>query len=212
MSGDLDGRAVARAYGAWAPVYDVLCGPIQASGRRAAAMAASRVGGRILEIGVGTGLSFGDYGSNTDIIGIDFSARMIAQAQKRAASGAYPQVKSLLMMDAHRLAFSAGSFDCAVLTFVITLVTQPERVLSECARVVRGGGEIIVVSHLYSESGIRAGIDRWLARPCALVGLRPDFPFQRFVDWAHAEPGMEILERRSIRSFGAYTLVRIRRC
>ena len=50
-----------KAYARWAPVYDVLCGPVFVNGRRAAARAAREVGGRILEIGVGTGLSFDDY-------------------------------------------------------------------------------------------------------------------------------------------------------
>ena len=50
-----------KAYARWAPVYDVLCGPVFLNGRRAAASVARAVGGRILEIGVGTGLSFDDY-------------------------------------------------------------------------------------------------------------------------------------------------------
>jgi phosphatidylethanolamine/phosphatidyl-N-methylethanolamine N-methyltransferase len=55
---DLDRSTVETAYARWAPIYDAVCGPVMVQGRRAAARA---VGGKILEVGVGTGLSFDDY-------------------------------------------------------------------------------------------------------------------------------------------------------
>jgi len=208
---DLDRHVVATAYARWAPVYDKVCGPIFEPGRRSAASAALRVGGRILEVGVGTGLSFGDYDSSTEIIGIDFSAPMVAKARARMASGLYPHVKAVMVMDAHELAFEDSSFDCVVAQFVITLVADPERVLSECARVLRPGGEIILVNHLYSERGMLAAIERWAARPTRALGLRPEFPFARLLAWANAHGGVELIERRRVKPLGAYTLVRFRR-
>jgi len=80
MLRDPDMQAMKKAYAAWAPVYDLLCGPVFLNGRRAAASAARAVGGRILEIGVGTGLSFDDYDASTEITGIDLSEPMIARA------------------------------------------------------------------------------------------------------------------------------------
>ena len=67
MQRDPDKQVMEKAYARWAPVYDVLCGPVFVNGRRAAARAARDVGGRILEIGVGTGLSFDDYDATTEI-------------------------------------------------------------------------------------------------------------------------------------------------
>ncbi|TMJ33582.1 MAG: SAM-dependent methyltransferase, partial [Alphaproteobacteria bacterium] len=58
---DLDNRAVAKAYARWAPVYDLVFGAVFDRGRRAAIDAAQRLGGRILEVGVGTGISLPDY-------------------------------------------------------------------------------------------------------------------------------------------------------
>ena len=209
MSHDPDRHVMEKAYACWAPIYDALCGPVFVNGRRAAARAARDVGGCILEIGVGTGLSFDDYDARTEITGIDISEPMIARARARAKSGRYPFVKELVVMDAHALAYA--SFDCVVGQFVITLVANPERVLSECARVVRPGGQIILVSHLYSERGLAAAVERLLAQNARPFGLRPEFPFQRLADWALTHGSAELIERRKLRPFGVYTLVRFRR-
>lgn len=208
---DPDRNVMALAYKRWAPVYDVICGPIFVSGRRGAAAAARTVGGRILEVGVGTGLSFEDYDATTEVVGIDICEPMVAKARERVATGRYPHVKSLLVMDAQNLAFPDASFDCVVAQFVITLVADPERVLSECARVVRPGGEIILVNHLYSERGVGAALERWFARRARTLGLRPEFPFARLDAWARSHGAVELIERRLLKPFNVYTLVRFRR-
>jgi phosphatidylethanolamine/phosphatidyl-N-methylethanolamine N-methyltransferase len=211
MPRDPDSRVMEKAYARWAPVYDVLCGPVFLNGRRAAAKAARQVGGQILEIGVGTGLSFDDYDATTEITGIDLSEPMIARARARAASGRYPHVKGLAVMDAYDLRFPDASFDCVVGQFVITLVADPERVLCECARVVKPGGQIILVNHLYSERGLAAAFERLCAQKARGLGLRPEFPFQRLAAWATSHGGAELIERRKLKPFGVYTLVRFRR-
>jgi phosphatidylethanolamine/phosphatidyl-N-methylethanolamine N-methyltransferase len=129
----------------------------------------------------------------------------------RAASGRYPYVKGLAVMDAHDLHYPDASFDCVVAQFVITLVENPERVLGECARVVRPGGQIILVNHLYSERGLAAAVERLLAQQARGFGLRPEFPFQRLAAWAQSHGGAELIERRKVKPFGVYTLVRFRR-
>ena len=105
MLRDPDRNVMEQAYARWAPIYDAFCGPVFLNGRRAAASAAREVGGRILEIGVGTGLSFDDYDATTEIVGIDISEPMIARARERLLSGRYPFVKELAVMDAHELAY-----------------------------------------------------------------------------------------------------------
>jgi ubiquinone/menaquinone biosynthesis C-methylase UbiE len=208
---DPQSELMERAYAHWAPCYDALCGPIFLSGRRAAAAAARLVGGRIFEIGVGTGLSFDDYDASTEITGIDLSEPMIARARKRLLSGRYPFVKDLRVMDAAALAFAEETFDCVVAQFVITLVEHPKSVLSECARVLRPGGQIILVNHLYSERGVAAAIERLTARHARRLGLRPEFPFARLAAWAKEHGEAELIERRKLKPFGVYTLVRFRR-
>jgi phosphatidylethanolamine/phosphatidyl-N-methylethanolamine N-methyltransferase len=73
---DLDNFTVTKAYARWAPVYDVVFGAVFERGRQAAVTAAERIGGRILEVGVGTGISLPLYSSNCRLCGIDISAPM----------------------------------------------------------------------------------------------------------------------------------------
>src|ERR1019366_348347 len=100
-SPDLDRSTVETAYARWAPIYDAVCGPVMVQGRRAAAKAAREGGGKILEVGVGTGLSFDDYDATTEITGIDLCAPMLNKAREKMASGRYPHVRDIRLMDAH---------------------------------------------------------------------------------------------------------------
>lgn len=189
--------------------FTTRCAVRSFSAEGAPPLAARSIGGRILEIGVGTGLSFDDYDETTEITGIDMSEPMIARARERLASGRYPHVKELLVMDAHDMAFPDASFDCVVGQFVITLVEDPERVLGECARVLKPNGQIILVNHLYSERGLAAAVERLLAQKARKLGLRPEFPFQRLAAWAQTHGGAELIDRRKVKPF--FTLVRFRR-
>jgi ubiquinone/menaquinone biosynthesis C-methylase UbiE len=204
---DLDTSVVENAYAKWAPIYDAVCGPVMLKGRRAAAAAARAVGGKILEVGVGTGLSFDDYDASTDITGIDLSAPMLDKARAKMASGRYPWVSSVQQMDAHAMTFADATFDCVVAQFVITLVENPEQVLSECHRVVKPGGRIILVNHLYSETGLAAAVERWAAVKTRAMGLRPEFPFARLQAWSQSNSDSILIERRKVAPFGIYTLV-----
>jgi ubiquinone/menaquinone biosynthesis C-methylase UbiE len=207
MTPDLDKSIVETAYARWAPIYDAVCGPVMVKGRRAAAAEARALGGKILEVGVGTGLSFDDYDATTEITGIDLSEPMLEKARAKMASGRYPWVRDVRVMDAHNMEFADATFDCVVAQFVITLVANPERVLSECHRVVKPGGRIILVNHLYSEVGVAAAVERWAAQRTRGLGLRPEFPFARLQAWAQSNSDAILIERRKIAPFGIYTLV-----
>src|SRR3979409_1688284 len=82
MSTDIDNVMVTKAYARWAPVYDLVFGPVFEQGRRAAITAAERVGGRILEVGVGTGISLPDYAPTSQGVGGDIFEPMLAKAQE----------------------------------------------------------------------------------------------------------------------------------
>lgn len=82
---DLSREMVENAYDRWAPVYDLVFGGVFSKGRRAAILATNNIGGRVLEVGVGTGISLPQYASNLRIFGTDISEGMLRKARGRVA-------------------------------------------------------------------------------------------------------------------------------
>ncbi len=173
MADQLDRQTVEKAYARWAPVYDLVFGKVFERGRRASIAAAERVGGRILEVGVGTGISLPDYARTNTIVGIDISAPMLRKAQERVAEQGLTNVEALAVMDAKHLAFPDGAFDVIVAQYVITTVPDPEATLDEFARVLKPGGEIVLVNHIGAESGAAQGVRAGVRAGCAPARLAP---------------------------------------
>jgi phosphatidylethanolamine/phosphatidyl-N-methylethanolamine N-methyltransferase len=215
MGGDLDKQGVARAYARWAPIYDLVFGAVFAPGRREAIAAAEQVcgpqGGRILEVGVGTGISLPDYARVDRIVGIDLSEPMLRKAHERVALRGLTNVDALAVMDAERMALPDQSFDVVVAQFVITAVPHPEATLDEFVRVTKSGGEIILVNHIGAESGPRWLFELCFAPLARRLGWRPEFRFGRLAAWAQNHGGVRVLERRSLPPFGNFTLIRFER-
>jgi phosphatidylethanolamine/phosphatidyl-N-methylethanolamine N-methyltransferase len=210
-SPDLKGVVVEKAYDRWARVYDVLCAPIFRPAHRAVAAAANEVGGHVLEVGVGTGLLLPLYDRKLWVTGLDLSEEMLSRARRRLRSDSLPHVAGLEMGDVHLLRHPDCSYDAIVMPFVLTLLASPEAALSNCRRMLRPGGEIIVVSHFRSETPLLAGIERRLARRIGALGLRPDFPVSRIENWASGYADMEAPRVTAVGPFGVYQLVRLRR-
>jgi phosphatidylethanolamine/phosphatidyl-N-methylethanolamine N-methyltransferase len=206
-----DRASITRAYDRWAPVYDLVFGKVFATGRAASIAAAESVGGRILEVGVGTGISLERYSRNNRITGIDISAPMLRKAQERVHALGLTNVDALSVMDAAKLAFADGSFDVVVAQYVITAVPDPDATLDEFARVVRPGGEIILVNHLGAESGARAVFEAAFAPIARRLGWRPEFRFERIANWAARHGGVKLLERRPMPPMGHFSLIRFQR-
>ncbi|MBV1697325.1 MAG: class I SAM-dependent methyltransferase [Hyphomicrobiales bacterium] len=211
MAAELDQRTIAKAYARWAPIYDLVFGAVFDRGRKASIAAAERIGGRILEVGVGTGLSLPDYSRSNRVTGVDISAPMLRKAKTRAAEHRLTNVDGLAVMDAQRLGFADGVFDVVVAQYVITAVPDPEKTLDEFARVVKPGGEIILVNHLGAESGLRAIFEQGLAPIARRLGWRPEFRFERVAQWAAQHQGVRFLERRTVTPLGHFSLIRFAR-
>ncbi len=205
-----DKGVVAKAYAGWAPIYDVVFGAVFAPGRAAAIRAAERVGGRILDVGVGTGISLGKYSHVNRVIGVDLSEPMLRRAKARVKRHNLAHVETLVVMDAERLGFADGFFDVVVAQFVITAVPDPEAALDEFARVVKPNGEIVLVNHLGAETGIRRAYECGLAPLVRRLGWRLEFPFARLSVWADGA-GFRLIERRTVQPLGHFSLMRFRK-
>lgn len=204
----MDRDQVAEAYGRWAPVYDLIFGPVFRQGRRAAIRAAERIGGRVLEVGVGTGLSLVDYASSTTIVGIDISEPMLNKARKRVEAQGLVNVKALEVMDAEHLTVPDASFDVVVAQYVVTAIPNPEKALDEFVRVVRPGGEIILTTRIGAETGLRGNLEKWLMPLTSRLGWRTEFPWSRYERWAAGSKSVRLLERRPLPPLGHFWLLR----
>jgi phosphatidylethanolamine/phosphatidyl-N-methylethanolamine N-methyltransferase len=212
MAAELNKDAIAQAYGCWAPFYDLVFGAVFEQGRHAAIRAAERIGGRILEVGVGTGISLPDYGRASRLVGVDISEPMLRKAQKRVAELDLDNVEGLALMDGERLAFPDESFDVVVAQYVITTVPHPEATLDELARVLKPGGEIVLVSRVGAETGLRGAVEQCFAPVTHWLGWRLEFPFSRYENWAERPQGrsfgVRLVERRPMPPFGHFSLIR----
>lgn len=211
MAGDIDLAGVAKAYARWAPVYDFVFGAVFDSGRRASIAAADAIGGRILDVGVGTGLSLSSYSASTRLVGVDLSEPMLRKAQERVRVFKLDNVETLAVMDAKILAFPTGSFDAVVAQYVITAVPEPEATLDEFIRVLRPGGELVLVNHIGAESGPRRWFELAFAPVARRLGWRPEFPWARLTDWAGRHSGVDLIERRPMPPLGHFSLIRYRK-
>jgi phosphatidylethanolamine/phosphatidyl-N-methylethanolamine N-methyltransferase len=206
-----DKDTIAKAYGRWAPVYDLVFGKVFARGRAAAIGAAGRIGGRVLEVGVGTGLSLPHYPPGHRIVGIDISEPMLRKAQQRIAAIEPARIDGLAVMDAARLAFADRIFDVVVGQYLITAVPDPEATLDEFARVLKPGGEIVLVNHLAAESGPRRRFEQAFAPLARRLGWQPDFGWDRLARWMNGRNDIRLLERRPLSALGHFMLMRFGR-
>jgi phosphatidylethanolamine/phosphatidyl-N-methylethanolamine N-methyltransferase len=205
----LDNRHVEKAYARWAPFYDLAFALVFWPGRKAAVAAANRPGGIVLDVGVGTGLELPMFDRRTRLVGVDLSEPMLRRASSRVRAKSLTNVAGLGVMDATRLGFPDASFDAVVAPFFLTVVPQPHLALSELARVVKKGGEIILVNHVGADSGLIAWIEAQLGRYSAEIGWHPQFSWSILGDWIDRRPDIDLRERRKIAPLGLFTFARL---
>ncbi len=203
--------SVVKTYDRWAPVYDVVFGTIFEQARRAAIGACEQVTGRVLEVGVGTGISLPYYSSRCRIVGIDISEDMLAVARRRVEEQNLDNVEDILVMDAQELRFLNGSFDAVTAQYVVNTVPDPEVALDEFYRVLRPGGELIIVNRIGAEAGPRLVVEKMLQPVVQRLGWRSEFPWSRFEAWMARHDGIELMERRPLKPFGHFALIRLRK-
>jgi phosphatidylethanolamine/phosphatidyl-N-methylethanolamine N-methyltransferase len=209
---DFDRETVERAYDRWAPVYDLVFGGVFSKGRKAAIQATNRLGGRVLEVGVGTGISLPQYAPNLRIFGTDISEAMLRKAKARVTEQHLGNIEGLAVMDAEKLEFPDDSFDVVMAQYVVTAVPNPEAALDEFARVLRPGGELIILTRVSADAGVRRFIEQRLQPVVRPLGFRTaEFAWSRYAQWLAGARGMELVERRLIPPLGHFSLLRFRK-
>jgi phosphatidylethanolamine/phosphatidyl-N-methylethanolamine N-methyltransferase len=198
-------QGVVRTYRRYAPVYDWVFGAVLQPGRRALTAAVRDLNpGSVLEVGVGTGLTLGDYPASCRLVGIDFCEAMLSLARSRARTLA-PRAIQLEVMDAEEMRFPDESFDCVTVPYVLSVTPNPDRLISEIRRVCRPAGIILIVNH-FSGSRFWRLFEASIRKSAQRIGFRSDFAFEQHIlrhDW-------QVIEMRRVNLFGLSRLVTLR--
>lgn len=199
----LASRRVERVYGVLARVYDDFFDWALGPGRRyAVSRLDAQPGHRVLEVGVGTGLSLPLYPQGCEVVGVDISIPMLDRARRRVASLGRDGIR-VERMDARALGYPDGHFDRVLAPYVISVVPDPVPVMLEIARVCRPGGRIVVVNKFQSAWRPLASAERALTPLSSWIGFRMDLPVQRVVE----TPGLRLVGRSHVNLLGLWTLL-----
>jgi phosphatidylethanolamine/phosphatidyl-N-methylethanolamine N-methyltransferase len=203
----LDIRTIEHAYRRYARFYDFVFGAIFQPGRKEIVVRMNcKPGERILEVGIGTGLSLPLYPKNVLVTGIDISRDMLAQAQARKVRGQLDNIVQLSVMDAENMEFEDSSFDKVVAMYVASVVPDPERLVDEMRRVCKPNGRIIFVNHFHSRNPVLGAFESLIAPLSTQLGFRPDFSLDRFLD----ETGLKATNIHPVNIFHFCTMVEAR--
>ncbi|MCC5859222.1 MAG: methyltransferase domain-containing protein [Ectothiorhodospiraceae bacterium] len=203
----MDLESIRTAYRRYANHYDRIFGPVFNPGRKLAIQALDlEPGQRVLEVGVGTGLSLPYYPEGVRVVGIDISPEMLDKARDRVEEQNLSQVEDLLVMDAENLELEDASFDAVVAMYVASVVPHPDRLVDEMRRVCIPGGDILIINHFTSRNPVLRGLERGLRPLSRMLGFRPDMDLDSL-------PELEDFRRIGVQNaniFGYWKLVHYR--
>jgi phosphatidylethanolamine/phosphatidyl-N-methylethanolamine N-methyltransferase len=176
-------ETVQKAYRRYARYYDLVFGAIFHPGRNTAIEHLHcEPGDRILEVGVGTGLSLSLYPENVKVVGIDLSKEMLQRAQKKAKEEDLKNVEGLFQMDAQRMTFPDNSFDKVVAMYVASVVPNVDQLVNEIRRVCKPDGTIIFLNHFQNKHPIIRRAEAIIQPLAKYLGFHPDFPLEDFLE------------------------------
>lgn len=203
----MDENDVRAAYRRWAPVYDATFGRLVKAGMRQATKQANNYSGKLLDVGVGTGLALPHYGPQLSVTGVDLSGEMLERAKLRVSKASSANIEALLEMDASHLKFADETFDIVMATYVLTVVPDPVKVVEELARVTKPGGTVIIVNHFSVENGLRGAIEKGFAKHATKLGWRPEFPLDTLLVCER----LRLVSIRPVKPLGFFTLLEFKR-
>lgn len=139
-----------------------------------------QTGTKLLEVGVGTGISLRHYPGSISVTGIDLSDSMLAEAKERIRTRNWKHVR-VLPMNAEQLDFVDNQFDFVTSFHTISVVSDPKQMMREIVRVCRPGGKVLMVNHFRSDNPLIAGVVDRASDITKRLGWRTDLDAQRIL-------------------------------
>lgn len=201
-------ESILKSYERYAPVYDQTFGWLLSyRGRTMAAGVTNHRPGRVLEVGVGTGISLSYYRREHQVHGIDISPHMLERARRRVSRMRLAHVSHLEIMDAREIQYPDNSFDAVVAAYVMSVVPEPARVISEIERVCKPGGDVIIVNHFAARKGMRRNLESLLAPLSNKLGWRPDMPVEEILQ----NTSLREVKRHRLPPLGLFTMLHLQK-
>jgi phosphatidylethanolamine/phosphatidyl-N-methylethanolamine N-methyltransferase len=181
-------KHIETVYDSYAWIYDLLFGRVFQSGReRAPVLLKLFPNAKLLEVGVGTGLSLPHVPRSIDFTGIDLSQKMLERARRRVEALGWNRIQ-LLKMDATTLDFPESSFDRVLAAYFISTVPDPVQVIREMKRVCRPGGYLVFLNHFHSDNPVVRVAEKVLSPLFYRVGFKTDLDLWDLMDASGLEP------------------------
>ncbi len=199
----MDTQNVTKVYSAYSGFYDLIFGKFFNDARAIAVdLLDLQPGNRVLEVGVGTGLSLPLYPRPCTVIGIDLTGPMLRQGVKRIRKKGLDHIR-LQQMDATHMGFRDGSFDAVTAAYVISTVPDPKRVLAEMIRVCRPDGKIVLLNHFSNNNPIVSRLEKKISPLCSRIGFRSDLSMESLLE----ESGLTIEQSFQVKPFNYWHII-----
>jgi phosphatidylethanolamine/phosphatidyl-N-methylethanolamine N-methyltransferase len=203
-------HGVEKVYNQYSAVYDKIFGLVFENGRNEALKMISLNGNeKVLEVGVGTGISLIKYPRTVDIVGIDLSKEMLEKAKERVNRYSLTNVQ-LKIENAEEMAFQQNQFDKVIIMYVLSVTPNPEILLEKAFSVCKEGGEVIIVNHFSRKKALRKFADYdFLQRVERKLGFRVYFPLDKYIQYIN-RMGYSSVEVKSV-NYGWSRIIKIKK-
>lgn len=190
-------------YNIWSHFYDAVMGRgVQRRQQLAIDRMNIAADEKVLDVGIGTGLSLEMYPKHCQVTGIDISEGMLGKARERITQNGYG-FAHLAVADALFLPFADASFDHIFVTHVITVVSDPIKLIEEMRRVCKVGGKIVIVNHFLSGNRFAAALEKFLRPLCEKIGWRSDLSLEYLIE----QTGLQVDYRYKLDSVDVWETV-----